>query len=286
MQVDPEKDKDLHDFLKMSIRPNEADQILKFILIELPSEIETMKFVHEEPCSPEIKERINRLEEKITQVRKYKESDPRFKTIGEYYSEVIQEFWDLSDIEEKINKDSDEKVKLFSGDPRKQFTYFGNLGMANMIEIVDLRSALNQFREIVEEGEGSSIFKLTGEVNIKSHFVRFMELYTQCEVTDVTSKEEGDETIIYYTLKEKKYKSPLESKLDYEWTDENAEYVDNLIEEEYCDGNDNDNNGEEYPSVYARSTFFNNYQGIMEELDFIFNTEVEEFMKEHDVPDK
>ena len=65
-------------------------------------------------------------------------------------------------------------MKLFSGDPRKQFTYIGNLGMENMIKIEDLRSALNQFREIVEEGEGGSIFKLTGQMNVKSHFIRFM----------------------------------------------------------------------------------------------------------------
>ena len=88
-------------------------------------------------------------------------------------------FWKLSDLEEE-NKKSDnpvEGIQLFAGDPRKQFTYFG---LENMAEVYDLRSALNQFRLIVEEGEGASLFTLTGEINKKSHFIKFIEIYTNC----------------------------------------------------------------------------------------------------------
>ena len=87
-------------------------------------------------------------------------NNPKFKTIGEVYGEIIDAFWELNDIEEFYLKNycKDEnkpEIKLFSGDPRQQFTYFG---LENMAEIYDLRSALNQFRLIVAEGEGANLF--------------------------------------------------------------------------------------------------------------------------------
>lgn len=88
-------------------------------------------------------------------------------------------FWELSDLEKKLNEETPNSVKLFSGDSRKQFTYFG---LENMAEVVDLRSALNQFRTIVEEGEGSSLFTLTGDINKESHFLKFIQIYTMCDV--------------------------------------------------------------------------------------------------------
>ena len=72
----------------------------------------------------------------------------------------MDELWDLSDFENYL-KDKGEKVELFSGDPLKQFTYFG---LENMSPIVDMRSCLNQFRLIVEEGEGANLFKLEGKM--------------------------------------------------------------------------------------------------------------------------
>ena len=133
-------------------------------------------------------------------MKQYKESNPEFKTIGEHYSDIIDELWDLSDIEKQINQNSADQ-KLFTGDPRKQFEYIGDLGTMNVVKIEDLRSALNQLREIVEEGQGGSIFKLNGIMNVKSQFIRFLELYTECEITDITSKTEKDQTTIYYSLK-------------------------------------------------------------------------------------
>lgn len=52
-----------------------------------------------------------------------------------------------------------------------------------MAEVYDLRSTLNQLRLIVEEGEGSNLFTLTGELNKTSHYIRFIELYTQCDIS-------------------------------------------------------------------------------------------------------
>ena len=70
-------------------------------------------------------------------------------------------------------------MKLFSGDPLKQFTYFG---LEDMSPIVDMRSCLNQFRLIVEEGEGANLFKLEGKMNKESHFIKFLEIYTMCDI--------------------------------------------------------------------------------------------------------
>ena len=68
----------------------------------------------------------------------------------------MNELWDLSDLETYLNSEGN-NVKLFSGDPIKQFTYFG---LEDMSGIYDMRSCLNQFRLIVEEGEGANLFKL------------------------------------------------------------------------------------------------------------------------------
>ena len=90
----------------------------------------------------------------------------------------MDELWDLSDFENYL-KDKGEKVELFSGDPLKQFTYFG---LEDMSPIVDMRSCMNQFRLIVEEGEGANLFKLEGKMNKESHFVKFLEIYTMCNI--------------------------------------------------------------------------------------------------------
>ena len=102
-----------------------------------------------------------------------------FLTIGEAYAEIMDKMWELADIENYL-RDTEHSVKLFTGDSRRQFTYFG---LENMAEIVDLRSALNQFRLIVEEGEGSSMFTLKGDLNKRSHFIKFVEIYTECNVS-------------------------------------------------------------------------------------------------------
>ena len=91
---------------------------------------------------------------------KEQEGNPNFLTIGECYSKMIDKLWELSDLETNINKKAGkDEVKLFSGDISQQFTY---VFLENMTHIIDVRTCLDQFRLIVEEGEGSSLFKLTG----------------------------------------------------------------------------------------------------------------------------
>ena len=94
-------------------------------------------------------------------------------TIGDFYGTVVDSLWDLGDLEEIVNKEVNEKEKvtLFSGTPSKQFTYFN---LEDMSEIYDLRSALNQIRLIVEEGEGATLFTLEGNINKESHFFKFI----------------------------------------------------------------------------------------------------------------
>jgi hypothetical protein len=46
--------------------------------------------------------------------------------------------------------------------------------LQDMTEIFSLRTALEQIRLIVAEGEGSSLFSVTGEVNRESHFIKFI----------------------------------------------------------------------------------------------------------------
>lgn len=84
--------------------------------------------------------------------------------------------WDLYDAEGYLKSPD---AKMFTGDPRKQFTYFN---LPDMAEVYDLRSALNQIRLIVLEGEGASIFTVDGRTNIESHFVRFMKIATACDI--------------------------------------------------------------------------------------------------------
>lgn len=63
-------------------------------------------------------------------IKNYSNYNSSFKTIGEFYSILIEKLWSLSDLEAYINKNSDKKVSLFSGDPSKQFTYLNLPEMA------------------------------------------------------------------------------------------------------------------------------------------------------------
>jgi hypothetical protein len=96
-------------------------------------------------------------------------------TIGMAYEKITDYLWVLSDMDH---------TKLFNGENSKQFTY---MYLDNMTEVINLRTALEQIRLITEEGEGSSIFTVTGEINKSSHFVKFIEIFTGCDL-DIISK--------------------------------------------------------------------------------------------------
>lgn len=91
------------------------------------------------------------------------------------YEMITDLMWSLHDLE-----DPSKDKKLFSGNPLKQFTY---MYLENMTEVIDIRTALEQIRVICEEGEGSSLFNVLGDINKSSHFIKFLEIYTGCTVT-------------------------------------------------------------------------------------------------------
>ena len=41
---------------------------------------------------------------------------------------------------------------------------------------------MEQIRLIVSEGEGSSLFSATGDINRTSHFIKFIEIFTGCDL--------------------------------------------------------------------------------------------------------
>jgi hypothetical protein len=84
--------------------------------------------------------------------------------------------WQISEQE-----DSAHGKVLFSGNPIYQFTY---PQLENMTEIYSLRTALNQLRLIVEEGEGSRIFTVESCLQNLSHFLKFIEAYVGCTVDE------------------------------------------------------------------------------------------------------
>ena len=194
----------LKNFLKFDIAPCNEDQILRFMCIELPGDIRHIYLKHPDNLVTKyfqndnvIDVKIKRLKEIFDQLKEQLEKYPNtFKTIGQYYSEIIEKFWHLDDLEKYINemakKDKRELVKIFTGDQRKQFNYFG---LGEMIEVYDLKSALDQFRLIVEEGEGVNLYSEADYKNQYCHFVRFIEIYTGCDV-HALSEEYGIEQTI------------------------------------------------------------------------------------------
>lgn len=121
--------------------------------------------------------RMDELKKYLNDVLKELDSNDKFKTIGMFYEEIIEDLWNLHDLY------GGDPENLWSGDPRRQFTYF----MEGLSQVYDLKTALDQIRLIVEEGEGSHVFDLTGDINKKSHFFKFIEIFTGCRAVSVKS---------------------------------------------------------------------------------------------------
>ena len=134
---------------------------------------------------PERARRAHNLSLFIHDLTTEHEKNPDFRTIADYYGEVMDMFWDLSDMEKFLNSKG-ENVRLFSGDPQQQFTYFG---LENMSGIYDLRSTLNQLRLVVEEGEGGNLLTLDGGINKESHFLKFIQVYMMSSIEVKTRHE-------------------------------------------------------------------------------------------------
>ena len=68
-----------------------------------------------------------------------------------------------------------------------------------------MRSCLNQFRLIVEEGQGANLFKLEGQMNKESHFIKFLEIYTMCDINIKTVFGESNKTQIVFQFTDADY---------------------------------------------------------------------------------
>ena len=136
--------------------------------------------------------------------------------------------WDLSDMEKYLNQKG-EKVKIFSGDSRQQFTYFG---LENMSGVYDLSSCLNQLRLIVEEGEGSNLLTLTGDINKESHFLKFVQIYTMCMVDIRTKFEDSESVQIFFQFRNAEFEVADES-MEKRWCKKYDLEVDRRIQIEF-----------------------------------------------------
>lgn len=105
-----------------------------------------------------------------------------------------------------------------------------------MIEVYDLKSALDQFRLIVEEGEGVNLYSEADYKNQYCHFVRFIEIYTGCDVTLEVKNMESNKPEINFNLKRGDYyASPKEADpSEKNWQPEHDKVADKEIEKYLC----------------------------------------------------
>ena len=92
-----------------------------------------------------------------------------------------------------------------------------------------MRSCLNQFRLIVEEGEGANLFKLEGQMNKESHFVKFLEIYTMCNINIKTVFGESKNTQIVFEFTNADYELAPE-KLAEKWSEKVVQETNEKIE--------------------------------------------------------
>ena len=235
----------LKNFLKFDIAPCYEDQIVRFMCLELPGDIRHIHLKHPDNSVTQyfqkdhvIDMKIKKLKEIFNELKEQLDKYPdTFKTIGQYYSEIIEKFWHLDDLENYINemakKEKREPVKIFTGDQRKQFIYFG---LGQMVEVYDLKSALDQFRQIVEEGEGANLYSQTDYRNQYCHFVRFIEIYTGCDVTLEVKNMDTSKPEINFLLKRGDYYTPPEGAdpSQKNWLPEHDEVADKEIQKYLC----------------------------------------------------
>ena len=256
--------------------------MLKLICIELPSETKYMHFKYlghpdTGKMDGERAKRVANLDRLMHDLTDEHEKNPNFKTIGDYYDDVMSLLWDISDMEKYLNSQG-EKVKLFTGDPQQQFTYFG---LENMTAIHDLRSCLNEIHLIVEEGEGSNLMTLSGEVNKESHFLKFIQVYTMCSIDVRTEYAETELAQVIFEFEDADIMT-AEEKLEKKWTPKMDKEVDRQIQTEFEVERETGNPVFEaelgqistptYPNIYAKPAFQNAYQKTLKELDLLFNT--------------
>ena len=147
-------------------------------MIEYPTEVENIQLVVD-GLSSDSQKRMKELKDYLNEVLEELDNNEDFKTIGMFYEEIVEDLWHLYDLYKG------DPQNLWNGDTRRQFTYF----MEGLSPIYNLTTALDQLRLIVLEGEGSHVFDLFGEINKKSHFIKFIEIFLGATV--VTAKSDN-----------------------------------------------------------------------------------------------
>ena len=90
----------------------------------------------------------------------------------------------------------------------------------------DLNSTLDQLREIIEEGEGANLYSQSNLKNQYCHFVRFIEIYTGCDVTIDVKNMDTNKPEINFNLKRGDYYTPSEDPAQKKWTAESEKKAD------------------------------------------------------------
>ena len=149
------------------------------------------------------------------------EKERPFRTIGLFYELLTKALWYLNDHETGANI-------LFDGNPLKQFTYHY---LENMVEITNLRTALDQIRLITEQGQGSNLYSATGELNKTSHFLKFIEIYTGCDVNISNLYTNNKRYALYTFIRNKTRFSEFPNYTNVQWTKNEHANVKNLVED-------------------------------------------------------
>ena len=148
-----------------------------------------------------------------------------------------------------------------------------------MQEIYSLRTALNQIRLIVDEGEGAQMFNVTAKINKLSHFLKFIQIYTKCKIDVEATNRNCDaesglpEPKFSIFLKSHHYAANSHKNV---FTEEKTEKVHKLVEEglpgmvteTYSKTSD----------IVAIPGFNNVYKKIMIELHYVFNAKFSNFL--------
>ena len=118
-----------------------------------------------------------------------------------------------------------------------------------MTKIFDLRTALEQIRLITEEGDGSNLFNLTGQLNQTSHFIKFLEIYTGCDISihseytkNTQNNVEHFERTAIFNLKPNEERFPYFGReTDLEWTQDTNKEVWETVNKEIREERFSDN---------------------------------------------
>lgn len=140
-----------------------------------------------------------------------------------------------------------------------------------MTPIYDIKTALDQIGLIVEEGEGSHVFDLKGEINKESHFFKFIELYVGCKTLDIKSDlppgaiQNAEKFLITFTDKDVKYEeSDIQKEWDPKTIEKTCKATAELMQQEILGPTKNYN-------LYSDPAFHGIFREMVSDLHKVFN---------------